>query len=44
MTKEPVLFDLGRHFEEGEHHGRGLGVGQRGLLQRLGAQGMMQIL
>jgi hypothetical protein len=39
-----VLFDLSRHFEEGEDHGRGLGLGQRGLLQRLGAQGMMQIL
>jgi hypothetical protein len=37
-----VLFDLGRHFEEGEDHGRGLGLGQGGLLQRLGAEGMMQ--
>ena len=37
-----VLFDLGRHFEEGEDHGRGLGLGQSGLLQRLGAEGMMQ--
>ena len=37
-----VLFDLRRDFEEGQDHGRGLGVGQRGLLERLGAQGMMQ--
>ena len=26
-----VLFDLGRHFEEGEDHGGGLGVGQGGM-------------
>ena len=37
-----VLFDLGSHFEEGEDHSRGLGLGQCGLLQRLGAEGMMQ--
>ena len=37
-----VLFDLGRHFEEGEDHSRGLGLGQCGLLQRMGAEGMMQ--
>ena len=37
-----VLFDLRRDFEEGQDHGRRLGVGQRGLLERLGAQGMMQ--
>ena len=39
-----VLFDLGRHCKEGEDHGRGLGVGQRGLLERLGAEGMMQAI
>src|SRR5215831_15973939 len=37
-----VLFDLGRHFEEGEDHGRRLGLGQRGLVPRLGAEGMRQ--
>jgi len=37
-----VLFDLGRHFEEGADHGRGLGLGQRGLLERMGTEGMMQ--
>ena len=37
-----VLFDLGSHFEEGEDHSRGLGLGQCGLLQRMGAEGMMQ--
>ena len=37
-----VLFNLGRHFEEGEDHGRGLGLGQRSLLECLGAEGMMQ--
>ena len=37
-----VLFDLSCHFEEGEDHGRGLGLGQRGLWERLSAEGMMQ--
>ena len=37
-----VLFDLGRHFEEGEDHGRGLGLSQRGVLQRVRAEGMVQ--
>ncbi len=37
-----VLFDLRRDFAEGQDHGRGVGVGQRSLLERLGAQGMMQ--
>jgi len=36
------LFDLRCDFEAGQDHGRGLGVGQRGLLERLGAQGMME--
>ena len=36
------LFDLRRDFEEGQDPGRGLGVGQRGLLERWGAQGMRQ--
>ena len=37
-----VLLNLGCHFEEGEDHGRGLGLGQRSLLECLGAEGMMQ--
>ena len=34
-----VLFDLRGDFEEGENHGRGLGVRQPGVLQGMGAQG-----
>ncbi len=37
-----VLFDLSCHFEEGENDRRGLGLSERGLLERRGAQGMMQ--
>ena len=37
-----ILFDLSCHFEEGEHDRRGLGLSERGLLERRGAQGMMQ--
>jgi len=36
------LFDLRRDFAEGQEHGRGLGGGQRGLWERVGAQGRMQ--
>ena len=37
-----VLFDLSCHFEEGENDRRGLGLSERGLLERRGAEGMMQ--
>jgi len=37
-----VLFDLCGHFEEGENDSRGLGLSERGLLERRGAEGMMQ--
>ena len=37
-----VLFDLSRHFEEREDHGGGLGRGQWGVGQRVGAEGMME--
>ena len=37
-----VLFDLRCHFEEGEDQRRGLGLGQRGMLEGMGAQGVMQ--
>jgi hypothetical protein len=37
-----VLFDLSCHFEEGEHDRRGLRLGERCVLERRGAQGMMQ--
>src|SRR5262249_29011905 len=36
-----VLFNLGRHFAEGEDHGRGLGLGQRSLLECLGQEDLM---
>jgi hypothetical protein len=39
-----VLFALCRHFEEGEHHRRGLGLGQGGVLQCLPTQGMMEAI
>ena len=44
MEENPVLvlFDPGRHFEEGEDQRRGLGLGQRCMLQGMCAQGMMQ--
>jgi hypothetical protein len=37
-----VLLDLRRHFEEGAHHRRGLGLGQHGVLQCMRTQGMME--
>ena len=37
-----VLFDLGGDFEEGEDDGRGLGLGQGGVLEGVRTQGMMQ--
>jgi hypothetical protein len=37
-----VLFDLSCHFEEGEYDRRGLGLSERGVVERRGAQGMMQ--
>ena len=37
-----VLFELRGDFEEGEDDGRGLGLRQRRVLQRRGAQGMVQ--
>lgn len=37
-----VLFDLRGDFEEGQDDSRGLGLGQRRVLQRGRAQGMMQ--
>ena len=37
-----VLFELGGHFEEGQDQRRGLGVGQRGLLEGVCAQSVMQ--
>jgi hypothetical protein len=39
-----VLFDLSCHFAEGENDRRGLGLSERGLLERRGAEGMMQDL
>jgi hypothetical protein len=36
------LFDLCCHFEERENHGRGLGLGQGGVLSGLPTQGMME--
>ena len=39
-----VLFDLCCHFEEGENDRRGLGLREWGLLERRGAEGMMQDL
>ena len=37
-----VLFDLGGDFAEGEDNRRGLGLRQRGVLEGVGAQSMMQ--
>jgi len=37
-----VLFDLCGDFEEGQDEGRGLGLRQRGVWQRVRAQGMVQ--
>jgi len=37
-----VLFALGSDFEEGQDDGRGLGLRQGGVLQRVDAQGMVQ--
>ena len=37
-----VLLDLGRHFEEGESHRQGLGLGSCGVLSCLRPQGMVQ--
>ena len=44
MEENPVLvlFDLGGDFEEGEDDGRGLRLGQGGMLEGMRAQGMMQ--
>ena len=44
MEEDPilVLFDLRRHFEECQHHRRGLGLGQRGVLSCMRTQGMME--
>ena len=44
MEEDPilVLFDLRGDFEEGQDDGRGLGLGQRGVLQGMRAQGMVQ--
>ena len=44
MEEDPilVLFDLRRHLEEGENHRGGLGVGERRVLQRVRAEGMVQ--
>jgi hypothetical protein len=46
VAEEPllVLFDLCCHFEEGENDRRGLGLSERGLLERRGAEGMRQDL
>jgi hypothetical protein len=37
-----VLFDVDGHFEQGEHHRRGLRVGQGGVTERVGTQGMVE--
>lgn len=37
-----VLFDLRGDFEEGQDDGRGLGLREHGVLQRLRAQGMVE--
>ena len=44
MEQNPilVLFHLGGHFEQREEDRGRLGLGQRGLLQRLGAEGMVE--
>ena len=44
MEEDPilVLFDLCRHLEEGENHRGGLGVGERRVLQRMRAEGMVE--
>ena len=44
MQEDPilVLFDLCRHLEESENHRGGLGVGERSVLQRVRAEGMVE--
>ena len=44
MEEDPVfvLFDLCRHFEERHNHGRGLGLGERRVLERVRTQGMVE--
>ena len=44
MEEDPVLvrFDVCRHFAEREHHGRGLGLGQGGVLEGMRTPGMME--
>ena len=37
-----ILFDVGGHLEQCEHHGRRLGRCQRGVRQCVGAQGMVE--
>jgi hypothetical protein len=37
-----ILFDLGRHLEQREHHGGRLGRRERGVGQRVGAQSMVE--
>ena len=37
-----VLLDLSRHFEQGEDHGAGLGGGEGGVGERVGAEGMVE--
>ena len=46
MEEEPLLglFALCRHFAEGQHHRRGVGLGQRGVLQGMRTQGMREDL
>lgn len=37
-----VLLDLGRHFEQGEDHGAGLGCGEGRVGERVGAEGLVE--
>ena len=37
-----VLFDLGRHFEQDEDYGRGLGRGEGRMSERVRAEGMVE--
>ena len=44
VEADPILglFDLRCHLEEGENHRGGLGVGERRVLQRMRAEGMVE--
>jgi hypothetical protein len=44
VEQDPVLglFDLGRHFQEGQNDRGGLGVGEPRVLEGVRAQGMVQ--